>query len=95
MAEISRRNFLRNTGTGIAAVGLIAVAPSVMVSEAGAATKTKVAARPKTMVRPASTSETVVAHIPNPRTGDIHFLVGSREVIHRDRALVARILRDV
>ena len=95
MAEISRRNFLRNTGTGIAAAGLIAVAPAVIASEAGAATKTKATAHSKKMVKPASTSETIVAHIPNPRTGEIHFLVGSREVIHRDSALVARILRDV
>ena len=95
MGEISRRNFLKNTGTGIAAAGFLAVAPTVMAGEAGAATKAKESAHAEKMVTPASTTETIVAYIPNPRSGEIHFMVGSRQVIHRDRALVARIVRDI
>ena len=95
MTEISRRNFLKNTGTGLAAAGLIAVAPTVMAAEAGALTKTKASTQSTKMVTPASTKQTVIAHIPNPRSGEIHFFVGSREVIHRNHALVARIVRDI
>jgi hypothetical protein len=42
-----------------------------------------------------SSDETVVVHIPNPRSGEIHFMVGTREVVTHDRALVARLIRDI
>ena len=35
-----------------------------------------------------------MVHIPDPRTGEIYFLLGNREVVRTDPALVARLLRD-
>ena len=36
----------------------------------------------------------LVVHIPDPRTGEIHLMVGTREVVRTDPALVARLVRD-
>ncbi len=98
MAEISRRNFLKTARNGAAAVGIVAVAPTMLLTQAGAATKSKSASRSTketATVRPVSSDETVVVHIPNPRSGEIHFMVGTREVVTHDRALVARLVRDI
>jgi hypothetical protein len=96
MAEISRRNFLKNARNGAAAVGIVAVAPTMLLTRAGAATKSKsTSAKAEATVRPVSSNETVVVHIPNPRSGEIHFMVGTREVVTHDRALVARLIRDI
>ena len=94
MAEISRRNFLKTARNGAAAVGLVAVAPTMLLTQAGAATTSK-STKAEATVRPVSSNETVVVHIPNPRTGEIHFMVGTREVVTHDRALVARLVRDI
>jgi len=94
MAEISRRNFLKTARNGAAAVGLVAVAPTMLLTQAGAATKSK-STKTEATVRPVSSNETVVVHIPNPRSGEIHFMVGTREVVTHDRALVARLVRDI
>jgi len=36
----------------------------------------------------------LVVHIPDPRTGEVHLMVGDREVVRTDPALVARLVRD-
>ncbi len=96
MAEISRRNFLKTARNGAAAVGMVAVAPTMVLTQAGAATTSKPKlAKETATVRPVSSDETVVVHIPNPRSGEIHFMVGTREVVTHDRALVARLIRDI
>jgi hypothetical protein len=96
MAEISRRNFLKTARNGAAAVGIVAVAPTMLLTQAGAATKPKSTSKAaEATVRPVSSDETVVVHIPNPRSGEIHFMVGTREVVTHDRALVARLIRDI
>jgi hypothetical protein len=94
MQDISRRGFLKVARNGIAAAGLVAVAPTALVATAGAATKPK-AAKPTPTVRPVSSNENIVIHVPNASTGEIHFMVGTREVVRHDRALVARLVRDV
>jgi hypothetical protein len=65
-----------------------------LVATAGAATNSK-ATTPTPSVRPVSSNENLVIHVPNPSTGEIHFMVGTREVVRHDRALVARLVRDV
>jgi hypothetical protein len=94
MQDISRRGFLKVARNGIAAAGIVAVAPTALAATAGAAIKPKVAKKEAT-VRPVSSTENLVVHIPNPRSGEIHFMVGTREVVRHDRALVARLVRDV
>ena len=66
----------------------------VLLATAGAATKPK-AAKATPTVRPVSSTENLVIHVPNPSNGEIHFMVGTREVVRHDRALVARLVRDV
>ena len=97
MQDISRRGFLKVARNGIAAAGLVAAAPTAMIATAGAATRAKAAKATKATptVRPVSSKENLVIHVPNPSTGEIHFMVGTREVVRHDRALVARLVRDV
>lgn len=37
----------------------------------------------------------LVAHITNPKTGEIHLMFGEQEVIHHDPELVAQLLNAV
>jgi hypothetical protein len=94
MQDISRRGFLKVARNTVAAAGIVAVAPTALAATASAATKPKVAKNAAT-VRPVSSTENLVVHIPNPSSGEIHFMVGTREVVRHDRALVARLVRDV
>ena len=94
MQDISRRGFLKVARNGLAAAGLVAAAPTALLATAGAATKPEAATATPT-VRPVSSRENLVIHVPNPSTGEIHFMVGTREVVRHDRALVARLVRDV
>ena len=94
MQDISRRGFLKVARNGIAAAGIVAAAPTALLATAGAAVKPK-ASKPAPAVRPVSSKENLVIHVPNPSTGEIHFMVGTREVVRHDRALVARLVRDV
>lgn len=94
MQDISRRNFLKVARNGIAAAGIVAAAPTALIATAGAATKVK-AAKATPTVRPVASKENLVIHVPNPSTGEIHFMVGTREVVRTDRALVARLVRDI
>ena len=94
MARISRRAFLQRGGAGAAAAGFLAAIPA-FPGRAWAAV------RPATVhsdgvAAPAGRAATgpLVVHIPDPRTGDVHLMVGTREVVRRDRALVARLVRE-
>jgi hypothetical protein len=96
MAEISRRSFLIKGTTGAATLGALSVLPGLEGS-ADAAESAPKHARPIAPVATtthSSHSDSLIVHIPNPRTGEIHFLVGTREIVHKDKALVAHILRD-
>ena len=92
MAGLSRRMLLRRGGTGAAAAGFIAAFPgrAEAAQKAAAGHGDDVAgARPGQ--RPPGA---LVVHIPDPRTGEIHLMVGTREVVRTDPALVARLVRD-
>ncbi|HUD69335.1 MAG TPA: hypothetical protein VMQ40_03755 [Acidimicrobiales bacterium] len=97
MAEISRRSFLIKGSAGAAALGALTVVPG-LEGRAGATESTpKLAHHPApvaTTTDSRASSDSLVVHIPNPRTGEIHYLVGTREIVHKDKALVARLLRD-
>jgi hypothetical protein len=93
MAGISRRTFLKRGGTGAAAAGFLAAIPAFPG-------RSWASMRPATVhsegvAAPAGRAATgpIVVHIPDPRTGDVHLMVGTREVVTRDRALVARLVR--
>ena len=94
MASISRRTFLKRSGAGAAAAGFAAAIPA-FPGRAWASRKTATVQSEGVAV-PAGRAATgpLIVHIPDPRTGELHLLVGTREVVHTDRALVARLVRD-
>ena len=94
MSEISRRGFLMGAQASLVAAGIVAVAPMTMSTVATAATTKAAANSSSDDVHALSTTDTVVVHIPNPRSGEIRLMVGEKEIIRHDRALVARLIRD-
>jgi hypothetical protein len=82
MNDHTRRNFLIASGTGAAAIGVVAVMPSI----AGAATPTP----QETPVTP-SDAAPLVAHISDPSSGTLSLHVGDDEVVVHDHDLVARL----
>ena len=91
MAGLSRRMLLKRGGAGAAAAGFIAAIPA-FPGRAEASVKAATV-HSDGVAAPASTGPLVV-HIPDPRTGEIHLMVGDREVVRSDPALVARLVRD-
>jgi hypothetical protein len=91
MAGLSRRMLLKRGGAGAAAAGFIAAFPGrAEASQKAASLHGEGVAAPAI---PAATGPLVV-HIPDPRTGEIHLMAGTREVVRTDPALVARLVRD-
>jgi len=91
MEGISRRKFLVGTGVGAATAGIIAAVPTL-------ATPASAAQRPPESVPAAGSAlsaNQLVVHVPDPRSGEVHFMIGTREVVQHDKALVARLLRDL
>jgi hypothetical protein len=93
MESITRRTFLKRGGTGVAAAGIFTALPSFCALA-------PVSRRPATVhqsgvAAPAGRAATgpLVVHIPDPRSSEVHLMVGTREVVTRDSALVARLLR--
>ena len=88
MGELSRRTFLARASIATAAVtGGAAVINSMTASASPAAT-----AMPAVRGVAPTLGEPLVAHVRNIATGEVAVLMGTREVVYRDRALVARLL---
>ncbi len=90
MEDISRRGFLAKTGTGIAAAGMLAATPVSFLK-----TPKSVKHREKDdddITQFTTSTDTLVVYIPNPRSGEIRYMMGTQEVVGHDRALVSRIL---
>lgn len=88
MGEVTRRTFLARAS--IAAAGVTsgaAVINSVVASAIPAAGATPVVRG----VAPAP-GDPLVAHVRNIATGEVAVLMGTREVVYRDPALVARLM---
>ena len=88
MGQLTRRTFLARASIATAAVtGGAAVISSMPASAISAAT-----AMPEVRGVAPSVDEPLVAHVRNVATGEVAVLMGTREVVYRDRALVARLL---
>lgn len=88
MGELTRRTFLARASIATAAVtGGAAVINSMVASAMPAAT-----AMPAVSGVAPALGEPLVAHVRNIATGEVAVLMGTREVVYRDRALVARLL---
>jgi hypothetical protein len=86
MAMLTRRGFIQKTSLGAATVGALITVPGLAhVPEAFAA--------PDSKVSPGKLSGSLVAHVRNVSTGEIALMVGTREIVYHDRALVARLVK--
>jgi hypothetical protein len=88
VGQLTRRTFLARASIATAAVtGGAAVLSSMPASAISAAT-----AAPAVRGVAPSVGEPLVAHVRNVATGEVAVLMGTREVVYRDRALVGRLL---
>lgn len=86
MTELTRRSFLTRASAG-AAAGSLAGGLVAMARVDGPRRTTEM---PVTTA--AESADDLIAHVRNVPTGEIALMIGGREVIHRDRALAARLL---
>lgn len=94
MTSISRRTFLRRSGAAAATTGLAAALPAspgrVSAPRKRASGHTSGVAAPTGR----AASGPLIIHVPDPRTGEIHLMFGSREVVRTDHGLMAQLVRD-
>jgi hypothetical protein len=83
MNDHTRRNFLIASGTGAAAIGVVAALPSIAGASTPAATQSPLPTAPDAVP--------LVAHISDPSSGTLSLLVGDDEVTVHDHDLVTRI----
>lgn len=83
MAKVTRRTLIKNASVGAATLGVMAAAPTLI------GTGTAEAAHSDS---PATSGDSIIAHVRNSKTGEIALLVGTREVIVRDREFVRRLV---
>ena len=90
MSDTTRRNFL--AVAGVSAAGLAAVS----VVGAGSAAAAPAASQSKTNTAlPKNATGSMVAYVRDVRDGRVSVMVGDREVVIRDRELVARLANAV
>ena len=83
MARFTRRGFLKSASLGGVTIGILATAPGL----GGALTSAEAQELGGGHHGP------LVAYVGNPAKDEIHLLVGTRKVVVRDRALVAKLIR--
>jgi TAT (twin-arginine translocation) pathway signal sequence len=91
MSELSRRSFLKQGGATAAAAGALMVTPKAL-SRKPPATK-RAGAVSKSRATSKASNRTLVAHVPDVRKDEVRVLVGEREIVIHDRALVTRLAR--
>ncbi len=88
MAKVTRRTFLASTSVGAATLGVLGAPLSVEAARGlsqGAATH-EIAL---------GASEPMMVYVRDAASGEVTFMMGTREVTRRDPALVARLLRGM
>ena len=90
MSESSRRGFLKYAGVGVAAAGAAAVAPTVFSGAADAATPSKESTKV-----PGEARGSMAAYVSDVHGDEMTVMVEGREVVVRDKALVARLARHM
>ena len=87
MTECTRRSFLVHASIGVAGGALVGGFPTLPV-QAGTPVA-RAATRGATGAVPV---DGLIAHVRDVATGEISVMVGTREVVHRDRSLAVRLL---
>jgi hypothetical protein len=90
MAKLTRRGFIKQTSVSVAAIGVLAAAPLVAVSDAPDLVATDVVAEETSV---AELAGPVIAHVRDLATGEISLMTGTQEIIYRDPELVMRLMR--
>ncbi|MFZ0172026.1 MAG: twin-arginine translocation signal domain-containing protein [Acidimicrobiales bacterium] len=94
MSEITRRSFLKQSGATAAAAGALVATPKVLRDTTSKrAARTAEASTSKAVAHEAEVTHELVAHVPDTRSDEVRLLVGEREVVLHDRALVTRLSR--
>lgn len=106
MPRLTRRNLLAKTGTGIAAAGVMTAAPGLFATATASAHQSggnaakltnaagaqqSVASPVKLVTNSGPTLTPSVVYIRDAVKGEIVFMIGSRQVVRTDHALVAAI----
>ena len=86
MAKLTRRDLIKQTSAGAAALGALAAVPGLAGAQGAPEAH---AAGPSAADR----NGPLVAYLRDVAAGEIGLLVGTREIIVRDRELVQRLLR--
>ena len=89
MGKLSRRTFLARTAVTAAAV------TGGAVTLAGIGAPALVGAAPRSRSPMPIRGDVLAAHVRNISTGEVAVLMGTREVVYRDRTLVAQLLAAV
>ena len=88
MAKLTRRAFLTQTTAGAATIGVLTTVPGI-----AAISDAPEAPAPETELSTAELTGPVMVHVRDLATGEVSLLSGTREIIYRDAALVARLVR--
>jgi hypothetical protein len=97
MSDTSRRGFLAIAGAGVAGVAVASVAGSAGSAATGSSSPAADSAVPVAQELaggtelPAAASGSLVAYVNDVRDGRLSVMVGEREVVIRDREIVARL----
>lgn len=84
MAILTRRTFITRTTAGAAAIGVAAGALGATVAEELAQNAAANA--------PIAASDPLMVYVTDATTGELTFLIGSRQIVRRDPALVTKLL---
>ncbi len=80
MTRSSRRTLLKSAAAGAAAIGLVGASRGLTGSATAAKSSIETSSAP------------LVAYVSDARKGEIVVMVGTREIVRRDAALVARLV---
>jgi hypothetical protein len=93
MSELTRRAFLKQSGATAAAAGAVVAVPKGLLGRARPEARQRPATRTTAAGLKRQADRRLVVHVPDTTEPELRLMVGEREVILRDRELVARLVR--
>ena len=91
MEPVSRRTFFKRAGAVAVVAGGVAVTPMGLGGALAGASQVKDA--PLAPEEELHSTEELIAHVKNTKSGEISLFVGQREVTIHDRTMAARLVR--
>jgi hypothetical protein len=103
MSSVSRRGFLRTTSIGVAALGILSAAPSVVLAQstpsiANAAPEAQPSGQmplDSNMAMPTQGGTPFMVYISDPSSGSGTILIGEQAIPFTDRAVVQKLLQAI